>query len=96
MEARQRERQNQLRDQAAQGSVLDKVKQVSVLSSSHPYIVMSGILGSDACLLNSDGKPLRIYCSLHGRQIMITVLPLAASQAQQRSLSRASGCSMGH
>ena len=30
MEARQRERQNQLRDQAAQGSVLDKVKQVSL------------------------------------------------------------------
>ena len=30
MEARQRERQNQMRDQAAQGSVLDKVKQVRV------------------------------------------------------------------
>ena len=33
MEARQRERQNQLRDQAAQGSVLDKVKQVSLRCS---------------------------------------------------------------
>ena len=33
MEARQRERQNQLREQAAQGSVLDKVKQVRLL---HP------------------------------------------------------------
>jgi len=30
MEARQKERQNQMRDQASQGSVLDKVKQVRV------------------------------------------------------------------
>lgn len=65
MEARQRERQNQLRDQAAQGSVLDKVKQVSLLSSSHPYIHVSGILGSDASLLNLGGKPLWIGCRLH-------------------------------
>ena len=42
MEARQRERQNQMRDQASQGSVLDKVKQVRVqlLYIWHPYIGM--------------------------------------------------------
>ena len=36
MEARQKERQNQMRDQAAQGSTLDKVKQVRPQLPSHP------------------------------------------------------------
>jgi len=35
MEARQKERQNQMRDQASQGSVLDRVKQVRVQFSVH-------------------------------------------------------------
>lgn len=46
MEARQKERQNQLRDQAAQGSVLDKVHQVS--ADEHP-------LPSSTDLFSSSG-----------------------------------------
>jgi len=38
MEARQKERQNQMRDQAAQGSTLDKVKQVWPELASDPIL----------------------------------------------------------
>ena len=49
MEQRQKERQNQMRDAAAQGSVLDKVKQVGIplamptLQSFNTSLAPSGV-----------------------------------------------------